>query len=113
MTAPELIEEVGALGYRIDLTADGRPQLVKVWAKGCLPPELLDALKANRDAVIGLLSQCEVCGRCVVSDEDRERMRDPAFCTEGGARTVKDKTGKVIQLAVPRCPFKPSVEEWR
>ena len=113
MTAPELIEEVGALGFRIDLTADGRPQLVKVWAKTYPPPEVLDALKANRDAVIEQLSQCEVCGRCVVSDEDRERMSDPAFCEQGGARAVKDKTGKVIQLAVPRCPYKEPVEEWR
>lgn len=109
MTAAELIEEVGAAGYRIDLDLAGRPQLVKVWAKECLSPELLAALKANREQVIELLSQCEVCGRCVASEEDRARMVDPAFCDRYGSKALF-KGDEMVAPATPRCPFKEYIE---
>lgn len=105
MTAADLVQRVAACGYEIVVTPAG-PVLKEARSECVMPPGLLADLKANRDAVVAFLTTCGLCGRSVGDAEDRERLKDPAHCEQGGANARRDRKGFVVLAAVARCPWK-------
>ncbi len=73
MTPGELVEAVEAAGFRVRVRTDGTPELQRAGG-ACVPPELLEQLKARRHEVVHYLTACEQCDRAVASDEDRARL---------------------------------------
>jgi hypothetical protein len=88
-----------------------------------LPQWFMDACRDRRDEIASHISarresetappdpepeRCPECGRDVSDQEDRVRLRGAnPFCDRGGARAVTDRVaGKIIRLAIPRCPYK-------
>jgi hypothetical protein len=73
-----LLARAGEFGYAVRLSDSG-PCLVAVVEGAILPRGFVTDLKANRDAIVRLLS-CAVCGRDCSDAENRERLKSPAFC---------------------------------
>lgn len=118
--AAEIVADIMAAGWQIKLGALNAPKLVPVADGATLDPALLAELKACRGNVVWWLRkqmadelECELCGRDLSDPEDRERMKDPAFCERGGAPEVKNRQREVVSAAVPRCPFKGNEREER
>jgi hypothetical protein len=111
----DLLDRLYAAGFTVELTGTG-PQLVPHARGLTVPADLLAEVKRNRGEIVAhLMAQttpplaeaefCRVCAR-LVHPTDRERMSDPTFCSQGGAREVRDRSGNVIHKAEPKCPFK-------
>lgn len=105
MKIPALLRMVEEAGFTVNVTESG-PQLVKTRGDARITARLVEALKQNRGEVVLWLTRCVVCGKDCGNAEDRERMKDAAFCERGGAREVRTKTGNVEHEEEPRCPFK-------
>lgn len=78
MRPVDLLARVAEHGFRLDVTPDG-PVLVRTDPDATLPADLLTALKEHKAAVLKFVT-CSQCGRAITCHEDRERVRDPAFC---------------------------------
>lgn len=114
MTPQELALTVADCGFVLQLDNKGNPSLSQVHKDAVLPPELLEQLKANRYAIRNwILSmtdpvECSVCKRDLTDPEDRERVKDAAFCDRGGAKEQHHrKTGGIVFPMAQRCPYKP------
>lgn len=76
MNPAALLARLRAAGFYLDGDGAGGWELVPTATGAALPPDLRDALKRHRDAVIAFV-ECRVCGRRTYDEdaEDRERLR--------------------------------------
>lgn len=74
-----LIERVRECGFVINLTLTG-PELVRIRESACMDQDLLKQVRQQRELIIDYLRACGVCGRDTGDAEDRERLKDCAFC---------------------------------
>lgn len=83
MNAHDLLDAVGACGYRVTVTPTGAPRLVKRDPGAApVPGELLQLLRDRRGEVLESLIGCEECGRAVCEEDAAALAEINPLCGE-------------------------------